>query len=208
MEGLGSWKPSSFVHGSVARGDVDEKSDIDVVIPVRVSTQMVEAALGIGGFKVFFREIAQATPMHSPKAHLFLDLEQRIALTIPLSSFRTLEEDFYRYGGMASAGELRQNVRKKGCTKRLTLVEPNETGHTESSIIGKEAEVAEELGVKPDIVRERVRVLERRDVIGRTGIFLKLPVPDGVSFEEALQQESLINPALRRTLRRRQHGRS
>ena len=192
------------MHGSVARGDVDAKSDVDLVIPVSVSTQMIEANLGVAGFKVFSREIAQATPMHSPKAHLFLDPEQRVALTVPLSAFRSLEEEFYRYGGTASAIELQREIRKKGCTKSLTLIEPNETGHVESSIIGRETQVAEELGIKLDIVRERVRVLERRDEVGRTGIFLKLPVPDGVSFEQALDQESRNNPALRRTLRARQ----
>ena len=104
--------------------------------------------------------------------------------------------------------ELQENARKKGCTKKLTLIEPNESGHVESSIVGREAEVAEILGIRPDIVRERVRVLGRRDEIGRTGIFLKLPIAEGVSFEEALQQESRNNPALRRTLRRRRDGRS
>ncbi len=204
MEGLGTSKGSAFVHGSSARGDVDEKSDIDIVIPVRVSTQMVEANLGLAGFKIYSREIAQATPMHSPKAHLFLDPEQKVAVTIPLSPFRSLEEEFYTYGGAASKSELQQGVRKKGCTKKLTLIEPSELGHVESLIIGREAEVAEILGVKPDIVRERVRVLGRRDEIGRTGIFLKLPIAEGASFEEALQQESRNNPALRRTLRKRQ----
>ena len=203
MEGLGSWNASAFVHGSVARGDVDAKSDIGLVVPVTVSTQMIEANLEIAGFKIFSREIAQATPMHSPKAHLLLDPEQRVALTIPLSAFRSLEEEFYKYGGKASASELQKDARKNGCTKRLTLIEPSENGHVESSIIGRESQVAEALGIKLDIVRERVRVLERRDEVGRTGIFLKLPVPDGVSFEEALHQESKNNPALRRTLRAR-----
>lgn len=208
MESLGAWKTSALVHGSLARGDVDEKSDIDIIIPIKVSTQMIETSLGLGGFEVASREIVQATPMHSPKAHLFLDPEQAIAVTVPLATFRTLEEEFYAYGGTTSINELQAGVRKKGCTKKLTLVIPNESGHKEWSIVNREAEAAEILGIKLDIVRERVRVLGRRDQIGRTGNFLNLPVAPGMSFEEVLEQESLSNPALRRTLRKRQRGNS
>ena len=200
---LGSWQHSAFVHGSLARGDVDEKSDVDVVIPLTVNTQMIEARLGLAGIEPTAREIEQATPKHSPKARMFLDPEQRVSVTIPLSPFRTLEEQFYVYGGKASIGELGRNVRMKGCTKRLTLIEPVETGHREWSIIGRETEAALALGIKPDIVRERLRVLSRRDEVGRTGIFLTIAVPPSTSFEEALLEETKSNPALRRTLRAR-----
>jgi hypothetical protein len=74
----------------------------------------------------------------------------------------------------------------------------------ESPIIGRESEVARLLGVSSDIVRERIRVLTRRDTIGRTGVFLKLVVPERASFEEVLKSEAESNPALRRTLRERQ----
>ena len=204
LEGLGQWKASALIHGSLARGDIDEKSDIDIVIPIDVGTQLVEAGLEAAGFQVASREIAQATPMHSPKAHLYLDTEQKTGLTIPLSPFRRLEEEFYRFGGTVFWKGLVDNARSKGCTKKLTLIEPTESGHVESPIIGQESEVAVTLGISADIVRERVRVLARRDAIGRTGIFLKLPVAEGVSFEEALEQETRKNPALRRTLRRRE----
>jgi predicted nucleotidyltransferase len=74
----------------------------------------------------------------------------------------------------------------------------------ESPIIGRESEVARLLGVSSDIVRERIRVLTRRDTIGRTGVFLRLVVPEGASFEEVIKSEAESNPALRRTLRERQ----
>jgi predicted nucleotidyltransferase len=74
----------------------------------------------------------------------------------------------------------------------------------ESPIIGRESEVARLLGVSSDIVRERIRVLTRRDTIGRTGVFLRLVVPEGASFEELVKSEAESNPALRRTLRERQ----
>ena len=203
LEGLGTWKGSAMVHGSLARGDVDEKSDIDVLVPAVVSTQLVEAGLEGLGFQIFSREIAQATPMHSPKAHLYLDPEQKTAVTVPLSPFRKLEMEFYKFGGTVTWKELVDEKRRPGCTKKLTLIEPTPEGHVESSVVGYEAEVARMLGVSTDIVRERVRVLTRRDAVGRTGIFLKLLVPEGISFEEVLETEVKANPALRRTLRKR-----
>jgi predicted nucleotidyltransferase len=207
LEALGTWKASAIVHGSLARGDVDEKSDIDILLPVEVSTQLVEARLEAAGFEALAREIAQATPVHSPKAHIYLDPEQKKAVTIPLAPLRKLELEFYKFGGTVTWQGLRDQVRRPGCTKKLTLIEPTEEGHVESSILGREPEVARLLGVSVDIVRERIRVLTRRDSIGRTGVFLKLPVPEGVSFEEALRAEAKVNPALRRTLReRRSHG--
>jgi len=207
LDGLGPWRTSALIHGSLARGDVDIKSDIDILIPASVSTQLVETSLEISGFQLASREIAQATPMHSPKAHLYLDLERKTAVTIPMTPFRRLEEEFYRFGGTVAWNGLKEEVRTKGCTKKLTLIEPTETGHSESPVVGRESEVARILGISTDIVRERVRVLSRRDSIGRTGIFLKLPVPEEVSFEEVLDQQVRANPALRRTLRMRaSHG--
>ena len=207
LEALGLSKTSTIVHGSLARGDVDEKSDIDVLLPADVGTQLVEARLEAAGFEVLAREIAQATPVHSPKAHIYLDPEQKKTITIPLAPLRKLELEFYKFGGTVTWQDLLAQVRRPGCTKKLTLIEPTEEGHVESSIRGREPEVARLLGISVDIVRERVRVLTRRDSIGRTGVFLKLPVREGVSFEEALQAESKANPALRRTLRERSsHG--
>ncbi len=201
---LTTWGNSALVHGSVARGDVDEKSDIDILIPTSVSTQLVEAQLASSGISPYSREITQATPKHSPKAHMYLDPERTASITIPLSEFRRLELEFYKFGGTASMEDLMRGIRRSGCTKRLSLIQPTDDGHIESPIAGREAEVARLLGVSADIVRERIRVLTRRDAIGRTGVFLKLVVPEGTSFEEVLKSEAESNPALRRTLRERQ----
>ncbi len=201
FEGLGTWRESSVIHGSVARGDVDEKSDIDILIPMETATQLVETGLENFGFTIFAREISQATPVHSPKAHLYLDPEQRMVVTIPLLQFRTLETEFYKFGGAAKLQDLRSYLRVPGCTKRLTLIEPTVDGHLESPVAEHEMEVARKVGVSVEIVRERERVLTRRDRLGRTGTFLKLNVPEAVTFEEALEEETKTNPALRRTLR-------
>jgi predicted nucleotidyltransferase len=183
---------------------VDEKSDIDILIPTSVSTQLVEAQLASSGISPYSREITQATPKHSPKAHIYLDPERTASVTIPLSEFRTLELEFYKFGGTASLEDLVRGARRPGCTKRLSLIQPTDDGHMESPIIDRESEVARLLGVSSDIVRERIRVLTRRDAIGRTGVFLRLDVPEGASFEEVVKSEAESNPALRRTLRERQ----
>jgi len=183
---------------------VDEKSDIDILIPTSVSTQLVEAQLASSGSSPFSREITQATPLHSPKAHIYLDPERTASITIPLSEFRRLELEFYKFGGAASFEDLMRGIRRPGCTKRLSLILPTDDGHRESPIIDRESEVARLLRVSSDIVRERIRVLTRRDTIGRTGVFLKLVVPEGASFEEVVKSEAESNPALRRTLRERQ----
>jgi len=182
---------------------VDEKSDIDILIPTSVSTQLVEAQLASSGNIPYSREITQATPKHSPKAHIYLDPERTASITIPLSEFRRLEFEFYKFGGTASMEDLNRGIRRPGCTKRLSLIQPTDDGHIESPIVGRESEVARLLSVSSDIVRERIRVLTRRDTIGRTGVFLKLVVPEGASFEEVLKSEAESNPALRRTLRGR-----
>ncbi len=206
LEGLGPLRDTAIVHGSLARGDVDEKSDIDILIPNQTSSQVVEARLEAAGFQVYSRELAQATPMHSPKAHVYLDPEQKAAVTFPLAPFRKLESEFYKFGGTADLQDLKNRVRRPGCSKRLTLIEPTVEGHIESPIIGHEPEVAGKLGVSVDIVRERVRVLTRRDSTGRTGTFLRISVPEGVSFEQVLRDVAKANPALRRTLRARERA--
>jgi len=201
IRALGEWGEVTIAHGSLARGDVDEHSDIDLLIQTDVSTQLIESRLLAAGFEALDREIAQATPTHSPKAHIYLDSEHVSSVTIPLIPLRRVESEFYRFGGAIGPTELRENIRVPGCTKRLTLVEPNKEGHAESSILGSEPRVASLLGVSLQIVRERVRVLERRDKVGRTGVFLRATVPDDSTFEEELSKQARENPALRRTLR-------
>ena len=194
---------TALTHGSVARGDVDDKSDVDVLIPSTANIQLAETALEGAGFTITSREIAQATPSHSPKAHLFLDLEQTTSVTIPLTPFRSLESEFYAFGGTVTLQQIHEKLRRPGCTKKLLLIEPAPDGHFESPVLGRESEVARLLGVSVGIVNERSRVLTRRDTVGRTGIYLRIPVRDGETFEEVLQSKTDSDPAIRRTLRKK-----
>jgi len=203
MDALAARSLSSAVYGSVARGDVNKKSDVDVIIPYTTSSHTVELALRMGGLQIFSRRIAQATPSHTPKAHIYLDAVDETCLTFPLTSFRSLELEFYRFGGFQQVEEIKTEKRVPGCDKRLRLIQPTQTGHVESLIRGREREVARIVGVGVRIVEERIRVLTRRERVGRTGIVFSRDLEEDEVFEEALKQVSDTNPIVRRRLARK-----
>lgn len=189
----------SFVHGSVARGDVTKHSDVDIVIPYQVASFIVETALR-ELFPTFIEKIiVQATPQHAPKAHIQLD--ERLTVTFPLAKLSRLEYDFYGFGGIANLDQLEKGERVLGVDKRLMLIEPTERGHFESPIIGKESVVARMLGICVDAVEQRVRVLTRRDEIGRTGVYLKKNLECDENFEDVLKRIADHDPVVRNRLR-------
>ncbi|MEM2906226.1 MAG: nucleotidyltransferase domain-containing protein [Candidatus Bathyarchaeia archaeon] len=198
MKALSLGSLPSIVHGSVARGDVDTRSDVDVVIPLVAPSHRVELALTNAGFKPYSRRIVQATPGLSPKAQLSLDLEGYHTVTFPLLAFKPRELDFYKFGGMLNPEQVAAEARVPGCTKRLTLIEPTPRGHIESPIEGRESEVARVVGVALETVQERVRVLKRRDEVGRTGVYLNVSLAEEETFEGALKRLADSNPVLRR----------
>jgi len=85
----------------------------------------------------------------------------------------------------------------------LTLIVPTPSGHVESAVMGREEQVAKVLGVSPEIVKERVRVLTRRDAVGRTGVFLRSLLGPNETFEERLKWLTDRNPAIRRLMAER-----
>jgi len=188
MESLERCGFKCIVHGSVARGDVDEDSDVDVVIPYKVSPFLVEQCLIRHGFKIFGRAIVMATPQTTPKAEIYLDPDELKVVTIPLSDLKTTEYEFYRFSGYLETNQLREGVRVPGVNKRLMLIRPTERGHLEMSILGRESYVANLLGVSLEVVMERASMLTRRDEVGRTGIFLKYYLTIEESFEEAIRR--------------------
>jgi predicted nucleotidyltransferase len=203
MKALAARNMNSAVYGSVARGDVNDKSDVDVIVPYQVSSTTIELALKLGGFKLFTRKIAQATPSHTPKAHIYLDPLEQVCVTFPLASFRSLEQEFYRFGGFLRAADLMEETRVPGCDKKLMLIQPTQRGHTASPIIGREGEVAAIVGVGVRIVEERIRVLTRREKVGRTGIVFSRELEEDAVFEEVLKRVADANPIVRRRLRKR-----
>ena len=189
----------SIVHGSIARGDVSEESDIDIFIPDVVSSFLVETALERARVPISKRLLIQATPTYSIKA--YIEIDEKRSISFPLSKLRKTEREFYKFGGEATLEMLRKNVRVPGVDKRLMLIEPTPEGHVESSIVGREGEVAKLLGISMKTVLDRVRVLKRRDEVGRTGLFIERELSPHETFESVLKKLSERNPAVRRRLR-------
>jgi len=187
-----------LVHGSIARGDVSESSDIDIIIRQPISSYRLELALG----PPLERELVQATPSMILKGHLYL--EDNVVVSFPMFRLRPREEEFYQWGGAIDLKGLEEGKRVPGVDKRLVLIEPSLTGHTEYGVIGHEHEVAKKLKVSVGIAKERVRVLTRRDSVGRTGVYLTRPLAESESFEEVAKQLQDSDPALRRTIDRRE----
>ncbi|MEM2900943.1 MAG: nucleotidyltransferase domain-containing protein [Thermoplasmata archaeon] len=191
----------SYVHGSLARGDVKKSSDIDIIILEVLPSYKIEYSLNDAGLGYQNREIVVACPNTVPKAHIYVD--DKVTITFPLLKMKETEEDFYRFSGLVSMKNLLREERVIGVNKRLELITPTEKGHIEESIIGNEIEVARRLNVGLDIVKERVRVLTRRDKIGRTGVYIKSELSDDETFEEHLENLSDSEPALKRQMRYR-----
>ena len=198
MEALEAFHLESVVHGSVARGDVNKKSDIDVFIPAQPSSFLVETALEKFGIPVNRRLVVQATPAYAMKA--YIEIDENKSVSFPLMKMRRVEREFYRFGGEATLEDLRNNSRVCGVDKRLMLIEPTEKGHRESTIVGREEEVAKLLGISTETVLDRVHALLRRDKIGRTGVFIERELSDSETFEMVLKNLADQNPAVRRRL--------
>lgn len=194
---------TAYVHGSIARGDVWEGSDIDIFIPYYTPSYRLEYVLESAGYNIKARFIVVATPSSTPKAYIVLDDHEKRVISFPLAKLHTREYEFYKFGGLLDLDGLLYDKRVPGVDKRLVLIEPTEKGHKESPVIGYEDRVAELLGISIDTVLERIRVLSRRDRVGRTGVFIKYVLGPDESFEDVLQSIARDNPWVRRVLRER-----
>ncbi|MGC8895911.1 MAG: nucleotidyltransferase domain-containing protein [Candidatus Bathyarchaeia archaeon] len=199
MEALEIFNLESIIHGSIARGDVNEKSDIDIFIPFQASSFIVESALEKAGVKADRRLIVQATPSYAMKA--YIEIDANTAISFLLMKMRKVEREFYRFGGEATLKNLRDKVRVCGVDKRLMLIEPTKEGHKESTIVGREEHVAKLLGISVETVLDRVHALLRRDEVGRTGVFIQKELSGDETFELALKRLADQNPAVRRRLK-------
>jgi predicted nucleotidyltransferase len=196
METLDKCHLRSIVHGSIARGDVSETSDIDVFLPSPPSSFVIETSLERSGFRVHQRTIVQATPVYALKGYIGLD--EKTSLSFPLVKLRPVEKDFYRFSGEATLSALKEDRRVLGVDKRLMLIEPTAEGHIESAVVGREEEVANLLGVSLNTVLDRVHALLRRDEVGRTGVFIERELAPDETFEQAMKKLADQNPAVRR----------
>jgi uncharacterized protein len=199
MAALAASHLNAIVHGSLARGDVKEGSDVDIFVAGVQSSFMVETALEKAGVPVNSRLLVQATPNYAMKAHI--EVNDTVSVSFPLMDMRRVEREFYRYGGEADLLQLQADVRVAGVDKRLMLIEPTAAGHVESSIVGREESVAKLLGISAETVLDRVHALTRRDTVGRTGVFVKRELGSDETFEGVLKKLVEANPAVRRRLR-------
>jgi len=199
MEILEKFHLRSIVHGSIARGDVSETSDIDIFLPYPPSSFIIETTLERSGVPVNRRIVVQATPLYAVKGYIEIDKQR--CISFPLAKLRPVEKDFYKFGGEASLSMLRKDVRVPGVDKRLMLIEPTSEGHVESAVVGREEVVANLLGVSLNTVLDRVHALLRRDEVGRTGVFIERELSPDETFELVLKKLADQNPAVRRRLK-------
>lgn len=198
MRPLASAHIECLAYGSLARGDVKSTSDIDIFLPSPPAPELIEVVLEREGICASEREIVQATPGYAAKGYIYTG--DRRGYSIPLVHLLPSERDFYGFAGSAILPQLEAGVRVPGVDKRLMLIEPTPEGHVESPVAGREGIVARLLGVDTRIVAERVRTLNRRRAVGRTGVYLKHKLEPGEGFGEALHRLSLRRPAVRKRL--------
>jgi len=199
MKTLDNCNLRCIVHGSIARGDVLETSDIDLFLPDPPSSFIIETILERSGFQTYQRTIIQATPLYALKA--YIELNHQSSLSFPLVKSRQIEKDFYKFGGEAFLSTIKENRRVLGVNKRLMLIEPTTEGHVETAIFGREKETANQLGISVNAVLDRVRALLRRDKVGRTGVFIKRELAPNETFEQAMKKLADQNPAVRRRIK-------
>jgi len=199
MEILDRAHLGSIVHGSIARGDVSEESDIDVFLPDPPSSFIVETVLERSGIPVNRRIVVQATPLYAVKGYMEIDKQR--CVSFPLLKLRPVEKDFYKFGGEVSLSMLRNGMRVSGVDKRLMLIEPTPEGHVESAVVGREETVSHVLSVSLNTVLDRVHALLRRDEVGRTGVFIERELSPNETFEMVLKKLADQNPAVRRRLK-------
>jgi hypothetical protein len=200
MTALEGFRLRTLVHGSIARGDVNKNSDVDVFIAEPQSSFLVETALEKAGLPVNARLLIQATPNYAMKA--YIELDAGTSVSFPLMHMRRVEREFYKFGGEVNLNKLKAGVRVAGVDKRLMLIEPTTKGHLESSVIGCEEAAAKRLGVSAETVLDRVHALLKRDEVGRTGVFVKRELAPDETFEMALKKLADENPAVRRRMKR------
>ena len=200
MTALKRFHLQAIVHGSIARGDVRDSSDIDIFIPEVQNSFLVETALQQAKISANTRFIVQATPNYAMKAHI--EIDESTIVSFPLMQMRRVEREFYKFGGEITLNQLTANIRVSGVDKRLMLIEPTEKGHIESTIVGKEEFAAKIIGISSETVLDRVHVLLKRDTVGRTGVFLKRELLPDETFEQTLKKASEMNPAVWRRMKK------
>jgi predicted nucleotidyltransferase len=146
------------------------------------------------------RRIIMGTPNSTIKG--LLTLNTNISLSFPLTSPKEREIDFYRFSGLIYLRGLTKDIRVPGVTKKLVFIEPKPEGYWYSSLLRYKKRAMKCLDVSQRMIDERIRVLTRRNKIGRTGLFLDYSLPPDFNFEQALHHLGSQNPIIRNKISR------
>jgi predicted nucleotidyltransferase len=170
----------TIVYGSIARGDVGPKSDIDIFLPRSPAPEIIESIIETNRIQISEREIIQATPAYAAKGYIHTG--KNSGYSFSLVPLKTIEHEFYVFAGSLGFQNIIEDKRILGVDK-------------------KEGETAKKLGVGLSVIRDRIRVLNRRKKVGRTGVYIKRALSPGESFGDVYMQLARSRPALRRRIR-------
>ncbi len=192
----------AFAHGSIARGDVDENSDVDIALLEPYPSGIIRYCLEKNGYNIYSISIVQATPRHTPKIYIYLNALEELCISNPLTHLDPIEIEYYRFSGMASLDDIAANIRVVGVDKRLIFIEPTDFGHREFPVIGNEGYVAKRLGISLNTVMDRVEALSKRVEEGHTGLFIKIILSDFEQLEFTIERLCVENSLFRRKVER------
>src|SRR4030042_3362431 len=116
MTALESFRLRTLVYGSIARGDVNKNSDIDVFLAEPPSSFLVETALERTQLPVNTRLLVQAPPNYAMNA--YIEIDARTSVSFPLMRMRRVEREFYKFGGEVNINQLKAGIRVAGVAKR------------------------------------------------------------------------------------------
>ncbi|MEM0373459.1 MAG: nucleotidyltransferase domain-containing protein [Sulfolobaceae archaeon] len=184
---------NGFVYGSVARGDVNADSDIDIVVfePNILKLDLLEA---------HHKFIVQPTPYSTPKAYISLDADEKIVISFPITKLRREELEFYWFGGILDYEGIISGKRVPGVNKRLELIIPTENGHIQLPLKGNEDYACKILKISVDTIRMREELLTKREERGHSGVFLYYLLSPEEDFQSAIRYLYKTNKFFRRVI--------
>lgn len=192
-----------FCYGSIARGDINLSSDSDIIIDPSPTYKYEELLKN----KWSSRSIIQATPYQGPK--IIYQLNEQISLTVPFTTLSQRESEFINFGGSLSLPKFQNGEYSPGINKQLMLVEvQDKKGYSFKYISIKNIPihlVARKVNTGVETILERIRVLSKRDEIGRTGLYVNHMLQEGEQPEEVLRKLANEKPSLRKILNRRKY---